>query len=105
MFKDWVESSFGHRYRFEDELDNAELTIESAIYKDRTLTNAGWALVAVALSTTVQFAKALVQHIDITHNQLTRSKCSITKAWSLITWLIIRIFQDIFDPQELNVFK
>ena len=62
------------------------------------LTNTGRALVTVALSTTVQFAKALFQCIDTTYNQLTRSKYSKTKAWSLITRLIVRIFQDIFAP-------
>ena len=79
-FEDWVEPSFGHRHCFEDDLDNAELTIESAIYEDRTLTNARRALVTVALLTTVQFAKALVQHVDTIYNQLTYSKHSKIKA-------------------------
>ena len=52
-FDDWDDPNSGYRKRFEDKLDSTELTVESAIYEDTSLSDAGRALVTIALSNTV----------------------------------------------------
>ena len=98
-FDDWDEPNYGFRQRLKDEVDSAESTIESTMNEDSELSDTGRALVTIALSTTVQLVDLLIRYIDQTYNQLIRSKYSKQKAWALVSRLIVRMFQDIFNPR------
>ena len=79
-YDDWDEPDYGFRQRLKEERDNAEATIESAIFQDKFLSEEGRALVTIALSHSVQFIDSLIRFMDQTYNQLTRSKYSKQKA-------------------------
>ena len=73
-FDEWDEPNFDFRPRLNDELCNTEITIESTIREDRTITETRRSIVSNALSTTVSFVRIMIRHINQIHNQLVRSK-------------------------------
>ena len=106
-FDHWDEPDYGFRQRLKEERDNTEATVESAIFEGRSLSDEGRALVTIALSHSVQFIDSFIRFIDQTYNQLVRSKYSKQKAWALVSRLIVRIFQDVYDPRngKQNIMK
>jgi len=91
-FTEWDDPNYGYRTRLNEEVDNAEKTIENAIKGDRKLSDQGKAICINALSISCSFIELLIRYIDSTYRELRRSKYTEKRAWHLVTALCCRIF-------------
>ena len=84
-----------------------ETAIDNAIREDATLTDVGKSILLNALVYSSQGVDVIVRFIDKTCRELIGSNYTPAKAWHLVTLLITRMFNDIFEPRngKLNVMQ
>ena len=96
---DWEVPTHGHRDKLINQLTNAQLAMENAISQDRSLSKVGRSILLNILTCSRQGADAIVRFIDKTHRELIKSNYTPAKAWHLVSMLITRVFEDIFQPR------
>ena len=103
----WNEPNYGFRDKLTQVLWTVETAIDNAIREDATLTDVGKSILLNALVYSSQGVDVIVRFIDKTYRELIGSNYTPAKAWHLVTLLITRMFNDIFEPRngKLNVMQ